>query len=907
LLNATFSEHHRPIRLRLADQQAGLDHSLLVQRVQIREGVCSGIEAHLTCLSLRADLPLKQFIGLPVEVQLVTDRGELRRFCLIVTEARAGQSDGGFAVFQLSGSDAVALMRRRINSRVWRNQSVTDITHTVLAEWLSRSAPLARAFEVDFSRLDGDRYPAREFAHQYNESDAGFLYRLWKRAGISWVFEPAPSGPNATPRHRLVLFDDARSLAANVAGELRYHRDDATEQRDSITLWAPARQLVSGIVERSTWDYQGPAMHRSSEPGLIDQGGAGNELAAALADSLIEVPHAAEHEADHTRLTRLRMQRHEFEAKCVHGASGVRNLAAGQWNRITGHAELDGHTLEEREYLFIDVTHWSENNLPKEIHARVQSLLAGSEALAGWVGFDASRDESRRYGNRFVAVRRDTPVVPAFDPATDWPHVHPTTAVVVGPPGEEVHCDALGRVKVQFQGLEAEDHAHAQGAGASGSDRDSAWVRVDFGWAGAGYGAIHPLRVGMEVEVSFLGGDPDKPLITGVLYNAAQQPPRFSHRGGLPGNRFLSGVKSKEVQGARHNQMRLDDTPGQISAQLASEHGHSQLNLGYLTHPRDDGAAEARGEGAELRSDESVAIRSAKGMLLSAWKRLEASDGQLARTEYLRLMQECLDLFRSLGGYAAEHQGLPVDEESQAKLKSSVQAWEAGSNTEPKGQDGGEPIVAVTAPKGISLATPEALVSFAGRNVDTVAQQHMQYTAGQRFNLNAGQGVGLFAHHGGIQAIAHHGRWLMQSQHGDIEANASNNIKWTATNGELVGMAKKIVLIAEDGSFIQIGDGITLGTQGAIAQKASSFPHSGPATKGVDLPSFGTGSPDQKFVLRYAGSSDSLQAPTPAANRRYEITLSDGSTRSGRSDAQGATQLLAHEAMQIANIRILSD
>jgi type VI secretion system secreted protein VgrG len=468
------------------------------------------------------------------------------------------------------------------------------------------------------------------------------------------------------------------------------------------------------------------------------------------------------------------------------------------------------------------------------------------------------------------------------------------SALVVGPQGGEIHTDEHGRVRLQF-------HWDRQGRY---DENSSAWVRVASSWAGQGFGALAVPRVGQEVLVQWLDGNPDRPLVTGRVYNAAQLPARLGQSGGLPANQAVSGWSTRELHGAREQQLRFDDTSGQISTQLASAHGHSQLNLGFLTQPRRDGTGKARGEGFELRSDDSGAIRSAKSLLISAWKRLDASDNQLSREEHLGLMQDCLDLFKSLGQYAAGHQALPVDAAPQTELKDDLHAAAAGSNTEPKGGGGtgGKPTLSLTAPAGIATTTPKTILSYAGVNLDSVAQQHLQCTAGQRLSLNAGQGIGLFAHQGGITAIAHHGKLLLQSQHDDIEANAAHHIKWSATNGNLVGMAKKIVLIAEDGSFLQIGDGITLGTRGVIAQKAAGFPHSGPATLSAELPAFGTGKPDQKFKLHYGGASGTL-----AALRRFEITMSDGSVKAGTSDAQGLTELLERDAMHIAQVRILSD
>jgi type VI secretion system secreted protein VgrG len=201
------------------------------------------------------------------------------------------------------------------------------------------------------------------------------------------------------------------------------------------------------------------------------------------------------------------------------------------------------------------------------------------------------------------------------------------SAIVVGPPGEEVHCDQLGRVKLRFPGTRKEDHP--DGAGASNTDRDSAWVRVASHWAGDRWGSISLPRVGDEVLVEFLAGDPDKPIVVGRVHGGRAVPPAFSHQGELPGNRFVAGIKSKEVRGTRCNQLRLDDTTGQISAQLQSSHAASQLNLGKLSHPKATAESEDRGEGFELRTDQWGAVRACEGLLVSTHKQDKAQGEHL--------------------------------------------------------------------------------------------------------------------------------------------------------------------------------------------------------------------------------------------------------------------------------------
>lgn len=551
---------NRPIRLRLRTDRGVEDNLLLVKHVNGIEAMCGGIEYRLLCVAAKAGLPLKQFNAMAAELQFVTDKGCLRSVCGIVAQAAEGESDGGLGTYQLVLRDALTLMEGRVNTRVFRGVSEIDITNTILREWRQSNPVLARSFDFALRRMK--TYPAREFTMQYNESDSAFLRRLWKRRGLAWFFQPGNASEldsGEIPGHTLILFDNTQMLNQNAAGSVRYHRDDGTEMRDSITAWHALRSLTPGRLKRQSWDYLQGSSSEAEETNRNDQGQLGNQFAASLDDYLIDVPHAGADARDHLSLATLRLQRHEYETKYFEGESAIRDLCIGQWNGVTGHAELDTHAPEEREFVITELRVDAENNLPKSLNDKTRRLFALSKWRQGDDGDDgglarASAERGVRYTNRFTCVRRGIPIVPAYDPRIDLPRTDVQSVIVVGPSEEEVFCDAHGRVKVRFPACRPADHEHAQGAGASDSDRDSAWVRVASSWAGAQYGAISLPRAGDECLVTFLGGDPDKPIITGRVHGGRTPPPAFSHRTGLPGNRFLSGIKSREVKGRRYNQ-----------------------------------------------------------------------------------------------------------------------------------------------------------------------------------------------------------------------------------------------------------------------------------------------------------------------------------------------------------------
>ncbi|HZG21059.1 MAG TPA: type VI secretion system Vgr family protein [Herbaspirillum sp.] len=913
-----FSDANRGIRLKLLqpprsdDEPAGLPHLedvLLVTHVSGHEEICGALEYRLLCISPCVDLPLKDFMALPAEIGFVTDRSEVRRVCGLIAEASAGEVVDGYASYRLVLRDALALMGQRTNTRVFLHASELDVTEMLLSEWRSINPVLASCFDVDWSLL-AEGCPAREFTMQHNESDADFLRRLWKRRGIGWFIrpgQPALSSHGSRPTHTLVLFNDAFQLPPNAAGAVRYHRHHAPGEQDSVSHWSAVRTLRPGSVSRQCWDHvQGGAM-RSHATTRADQGVLGNRFADCVDDYLIDAPHTGDDLEDYRQLGQLRMQRHAYESKCFHARSDIRALRVGEWITLQDHPHLERHPAHEREFILTSLDIDAENNLPHSLAPHAQALAVRNR----WKTpdhFDAQTwrcDSDRaggRYLNRFSCVRRGTPVVPAFDPRRDIPTPRLQNAHVVGPRGEEVYCDALGRVKLRFPGTRIEDHERARGAGASDSERDSAWVRVASTWAGSQWGAISLPRVGDEVIVAFLGGDPDKPIIIGRVYGATALPPSFSHIGALPGNRFLAGIKSKEISGQRYNQLRLDDTPGQISAQLSSQHGYSELNLGWLTHPRERGAGDARGEGAELRSDQALALRGGQGVLISAAARPAAGGSQLDRHELLGLMGVLQDVQQQLAALAQIHRAGATEGRALAQLQEHLERWEAGSNTDAQGNDGHRPLVAVTAPAGVAISSDDSIAIGAQTQIDMISVGNTQLSVGKKLLARVAESISLFAHRLGIKLVAASGKLELQTDADNIEATSAKRIVLTAAE-EIVLQAPRLRFVAQ-GAQIDLGGGaITQQSSGDHVIRSADFHHLGGADAHVPeitLPVSNVPT-DERFILARRGSG------RPHAHQRYRIELDDGSAMEGITDEQGRTELSQDMALRIARLHLLKE
>ena len=474
----SISGAQRPLRLRLGVSPKIPAGVLIPQRIAGSEAICGGIEYRVLCVSTHADLPLSSLIALPAALDMVTDQGQLRSICGLVTQASAGDSDGGLASYQLVLTDAFSIMEKRCNTRVFRRLTDIEIVKTLLDEWIRSNTVLAHAFQYAFADFfEAQTYPQREFVMQHNESDAAFVRRLLKRSGVAWFFRAeGKANAHAEPAHTLVLFNHADGLRKNLADTVRYHADRASEERDTLTSWSEVRKLQAGKVTRHSWNEEHPRARpfmTADALGRGQQGMHGNAIAATLDDYRVLPPRAGNDHEALCQLGMLAIQQHDYESHCFHAEGSVRDLCPGEYFSLAEHPGIDALPAAERDFVVTSLQVAAQNNLPRELAVRVERLFARNR----WLADDASLpqrelaaavdDGPLRMQIELTAVRRGVPIVPAYDTRIDLPSVTMQSAVVVGPPNEEVHCDAMGRVKVRFPATRALDHQHAGGTGAA--------------------------------------------------------------------------------------------------------------------------------------------------------------------------------------------------------------------------------------------------------------------------------------------------------------------------------------------------------------------------------------------------------------------------------------------------------
>lgn len=639
-----------------------LNTQVFIQRIEGEHRINQGLKAEILCLSTNAYLPLKQFIAGRVAVDQVTDVGQLSRLTGVITSASQGQSDGALTVYKLTIEDATALWHKRRNSRVFMSKSVREITETLFSEWQSHSTLFAGSLSLNLDGLSRD-YDVRPFVMQSNETDAEFLTRLWRSEGINWLIdEQAPtvlSSSEPIQAQQLRLMDDNQAFTALGRRKIRFHRSHATEPFDSITSFIAERHLQSTTVQTQRWQAQHLAQDQSQavlsahqHSDQQDNESLGLEQVwcvspAWTADLQGEDQATSANSSQLDRLNQQLNQYHELQAKYFTAKSSVRDAQVGYWFEMVDHPEIEQHVSAEREFLILGKVFYNQNNLPKELLQQINLLLKGSR----WQGLNEERQ-----ANELFVVRREVKIVPEYQAWIHRPAAYPLRAKVVGPEGEEIYVDAWGRIKVRFMFTRSDDHTHDGGAGANDNDTDSAWVDVLTPWAGEGYGArFHP-RVGEIVVIDFFEGDVDRPFVVGRIHEAERHQTMFDVKGTLPATKKLSGIRSQEVAGQGFNQLRFDDTTGQISVQLHSSHGASQLNLGNLSHPKETENSDGRGEGFELRTDQWGAMRAGKGLLISTYAQDQAVADHLAASEAQSILQQGHDSMHMLSTLAVKQQ-----------------------------------------------------------------------------------------------------------------------------------------------------------------------------------------------------------------------------------------------------------
>ncbi|OYD38301.1 type VI secretion system Vgr family protein [Acinetobacter baumannii] len=881
-----FLSQHRSVYLQFSD--ASLNSQVFLQRIDGQHYLNQGMTAELICLSTNAHIPLKTFIGLQVAVDQVTDRGSFFRTTGIITGASQGQSDGALTLYKLTVSDPTYLWHKRRNSRVFMNKSVKEISEILFQEWQGKSPLFASSLTLDLSGLK-QTYDVRPFVMQLNESDYDFLTRLWRSEGISWLIDEAEltvaSNMDNIQPQKLRLIDDNNQYQALTRRVIRYHRSSATEQFDSMTSLMADRSLQPTSIFVQRWqpdvlqqtDGAGSVQSKHQHSTNYDNQSLSLEEAWHFSPAWMQDLNGEDGatSASNQQIEKFNQNLsayYDAQSKQFIAKTTVRDTQVGYWFELNEHPEIDQHESTDKEFLIIGKNYYNQNNLPKDLNQQIQTLLQQSD-------WQASNTDERQ-ANQLILQRRYIPTTPAYNPQTHSPVAHPQRAKVVGPEGEEIYVDEWGRIKVRFLFTRSDDHSHDGGAGTNNNDTDSAWIDVLTPWAGEGYGARFLPRIGEIVVIDFFNGDIDRPFVMGRIHEAQRHPTKFDNKGKLPDTKKLSGIRSKEVSGSGFGQLRFDDTPGQISTQLQSSHGASQLNLGKLSHPKDKAESEDRGEGFELRTDQWGALRAGQGLLVSTHKQDNAKGDHLDAEVAKKQLEGSQTNSKALSDIAKNQKTDEIESIEQLKdFASQIQQQIAKFE---------KALLLLSSPDGIALSSSEDIHISADAQINQIAGDSINISTQKNVIAHAQNRLSLFAAQSGLKAVAAQGKVEIQAQSDALDVLANKGITISSTEDCIeISSPKEIVITGASSQITLNGSGIFPKTGGKFQVNAGQHLFMGGASANASAPELPKAKPMQgalELLRSYGGDNFFKQ-------NSYKVIDSLGKQITGKLDGNGFAQV----------------
>lgn len=469
------------------------------------EALSTPFEFRLTMMSPEASIDFSQLLNQSITAQITLADGTQRPFNGIVSALRQKETSAeDMFVYEATMVPSLWLLTLREDCRIFQSMSVPDIVKKILGE-----------ANVTFRAQVQGTYSARDYCVQYRETSLNFISRLFEEEGIYYYFE------HTTSSHTMVFTDSSASAPAcpnQATVNFSYSEEGWRDDDDGVRTLERIQQLHTGSVTLQDYNFETPATNLSANaPGSSD-----TSVSIGATGFTYDYPGEYGTVSDGSTYASVRIEEREAEAFIIRGESRCRAFQPGYKFTLDKHFRDDTN----QDYVLLSVSH---------------------DALDST--FRTSHLAAAKYGNTYVAMPKTIPYRPPR--VTPKPTVQGVqTALVVGPSGEEIWVDKYGRVKVQFYW----DRVGQK------NETSSCWVRVAQIWAGKNWGWITIPRIGQEVIVDFLEGDPDKPIITGRVYNADQMPPYT-----LPDNQTQSGIKSRSSKSGttdNFNEIRFEDKKG---------------------------------------------------------------------------------------------------------------------------------------------------------------------------------------------------------------------------------------------------------------------------------------------------------------------------------------------------------
>lgn len=489
---------------------------LLFYKMHGQENLSELFEYNLELVSTKDAIKPDSILGEAITVQIELEKADsYRYFNGYVTGFGQFESQFGLNFYRATVRPWLWFLTRASNCRIYQNKSVPDIIKQVFRD---------QNFPDFIEKLSGS-YAPREYCVQYRETDFNFVSRLMEEEGIYYYFS------HKDGKHELVLSDSVSSHDKFPGYEnIPFHKEaDANDRsrKDHIHDWSFTQQVQAGFYALTDYDFKKP------KAGLLVKSSIPHQHAHSKYE-FFDYPGRYTEMSNGENFVRSRIEEQEARHERHNGHGNARGLGVGHLFKLSEHPNQP----QNREYLIVSADY---------------HLLLDEYSSAHHAG-----NSDQFFTCRFTSLDRTISYRPVRN--TPKPLVHGAqTAIVVGPSGEEIYVDKYGRVKVQF-------HWDRYG---KNNENSSCWIRVSHPWAGKQWGMIAHPRIGHEVVVEFLEGDPDQPLIVGSVYNADMMPPYD-----LPANMTQSGIKSRSSKGggtANFNEFRFEDKKGSEQVFLHAE------------------------------------------------------------------------------------------------------------------------------------------------------------------------------------------------------------------------------------------------------------------------------------------------------------------------------------------------
>jgi type VI secretion system secreted protein VgrG len=487
---------------------------LLLRSFTFHEQLGQMFSLELEMLSTDISIDFEDLLGQNITTRMDMPNDKIRFFNGQITQLSQIEHTRGFATYRATVSPWLWFLSRTADCRIFQKTTVPDI--------------LKEVFDLhgytDYEKRLQSTYREWEYCVQYRETDFNFVSRLMEQEGIYYFFE------HENGKHTLILCDNpsAHKPIPNYEKIPFYPPDDTVvRDEDYINSWSVNKTIQPGVYSLEEYNFKKPMADLSAQSVNME----GHE---ADDFEIFDYPGEYEKSSEGTAYTDIRLQELHAGYEKKQGGSNSRGLFAGGLFNLEKFYRKD----QNKEYLVTSVSHTAQQDL-----------------------FTSGEGGGNIYNNSFSVIKSKRKFrTPRITPKPTIQGLQ--TATVVGKNGEEIDTDEYGRVKCQF-------HWDRY---STADENSSCWIRVAQAWAGNQWGTMYLPRIGQEVIVEFLEGDPDKPLVTGQVYNEDNKPPYD-----LPAKKNISGIKTRSTKGGGgFNEVTMDDTKGKEQIFIHAEKQHDQ-------------------------------------------------------------------------------------------------------------------------------------------------------------------------------------------------------------------------------------------------------------------------------------------------------------------------------------------